>query len=383
MFNNKKKLQLSLIMSGLLLPATLFAQSSYMFPSDITDPSEQTKVDAERSQRYESERKWVYPDEENISRQRQYSESQNSYENFDNGSEYPRSEHYKYDDFSNRNSSEADYRDAQDRHTYTERQFQPSQSHFDNSQSRYQSEPPFQSESRYQSEQRYQSERSHQPNRSHQRGSNSHQRGSNSRQRDNNSYQRDNNSYQQDNNDRQFDNRYQSDNSYFPQTSGAIYVSDLIKKPEGQAKRFFPEKGDIGQYRARAKQPFNRTINKFEKATDQVQSQIRYIPVPVYTYALPPGTLPGTVPGIVTPPNMVPGYSHLSPSYGSYNSSPYSLYSLPGTGGVPVVNPYATMLPDYGGNYYGLSNGSVFPYNPANTPVNSLPGFSNMPGIFP
>ena len=371
MLDNKKQLPLSLIMFGLLLPVTLFAQSSYMFPSDITDPSEQTKVDAERAQRYESERKWVYPDEKNIYVQKQYSESQNSYENSNNGSEYPRSEHYKYDDFSNRNSSEADYRDAQDRHTYTDQQPQLSQSHYDNSQSRYQSE------SRYQPEQRYQSERSHQ------RGSNSRQRDNNSRQRDNNSYQRDNNSYQQDNNNRQFDNRYQSDNSYFPQSSGELYVSDLIKKPAGQAKRFFPEKGDIGQYRARAKQPFNRTINKFEKATDQVQSQIRYIPVPVYTYALPPGTLPGTVPGIVTPPNMVPGYSHLSPSYGSYNSSPYSLYSLPGTGGVPVVNPYATMLPDYGGNYYGLSNGSVFPYNPANTPVNSLPGFSNMPGIFP
>ncbi len=360
---DKKKLPLSLIMSGLFLPVTLFAQSSYMFPSDITDPSEQTKVDAERAQRYESERKWVYPDEKNISAQRQYSQPQNSYENSSNGSEYPRSEHYKYDDFSNRNSSE-----DQGRHTYEGRRYQPSESHYDNSQSRYQSEPSFQSESRYQPEQSYQSERSLQSNRSH--------------QRDNNSYQRDTNSYQQDNNNRQFDNRYQSDNSYFPQTSGAIYVSELIKKPEGQAKRFFPEKGDIGQYRARAKQPFNNPINKFEKATDQVQSQIRYIPVPVYTYALPPETLPGTVPGIVTPPNMVPGYSHLSPSYGSYNSSPYSLYSLPGTGGVPIVNPYATMFPDYGGNY-GLGNGSVFPYNPANTPVNSLPGFSNMPGIFP
>ncbi len=355
MFDNKKKLPLSLIMSGLFLPVTLFAQSSYMFPSDITDPSEKTKVDAERVQRYESERKWIYPDEKNISRQRQNSEPQNSYENSSNGSEYPRSEHYKYDDFSNRNSSKADYRDVQDRHTYTDRQSQSSESHYDNSQSRYQSE------SRYQPEQRYQSERSLQPDRSHQRN---------------------NNSYQQDNNNRQFDNLYQSDNSYFPQTSGAIYVSDLIKKPEGQAKRFFPEKDDIGQYRARAKQPFNNSINKFEKATDQVQSQIRYIPVPVYTYALPPGTLPGTVPGIITPPNMVLGYSHFSPSYGSYNSSPYSLYSLPGTGGVPVVNPYATMFPDYGGNY-GLGNGSVFPYNPANTPVNSLPGFSNMLGIFP
>ncbi len=370
MFDNKKKLPLSLIMSGLLMPVILFAQSSYMFPSDITDPSEHAKVEAERAQRYESERKWVYPDEKNNFSQRQNSKPQSSYESSDSGSEYPRSEHYKYDDFSNRNYSEPDYRDTQDRPAYTKRQSQPSQSYYDSYQSRYQSEPPIQSESHYQSEQRYQ------PNKSHQRDNISYQRDNISHQRDNISRQQGNNSYRQGNNNRQ------SDNSYFPQPSRELYVSDLIKKPKGQAKRFFPEKRDIGQYRDRVKQPLNRSINNFEKTADQIKSQIRYIPVPVYTYALPPGTLPGTVPGIVTPPNMVPGYSHLSPSYSSYNSSPYSLYSLPGTGGVPVVNPYATMFPDYGSNY-GSGSGSLFPHYSDNTPVNILPGFSNMPGIFP
>ncbi len=317
MFYNKKNIQLSLIMSGLFIPVTLVAQSSYMFPSDITDPSEQTKVDAQRAQRYESQRQWVYPDEKNVAPQRQYSQQQNSYENPDKGAEYPRSEHYKYDDFSRRNSAQPDYQDTRGRDDISSgRQAQRSGSHTDNGQSRYQPEQ-----------------------------------------------------------------HYQSDDSYYQEPPREVYVSDLINKPQGQAKRFFPEKKDIGQFRARAKQPLKNTLNRIEQAADQAESQIRYIPVPVYTYALPPGTLPGTVPGIVTPPDMVPGYSHLSPSYGTYNSygvSPYSVYPWSGTGGVPVVNPYQAMFPNYGG-IYGPNNGGLLPYNP----VNAFPGGYDVPGIFP
>ena len=82
----------------------------------------------------------------------------------------------------------------------------------------------------------------------------------------------------------------------------------------------------------------------------QYSTQAIPVPVPVMTV---PGTLPGTVPGVITPNYMVPGFSHLSPSY---SSNPWSGFSpwggfIPGTGfsGFPGVNSFP--------------NFSTFPYN--------------------
>lgn len=65
-----------------------------------------------------------------------------------------------------------------------------------------------------------------------------------------------------------------------------------------------------------------------QRHNDTHQVQIQYVPVPVYNA---PRTLPGTVPGVVVPGNMVPGYSHLTPNLSNNSVIRKGMGSLPGT----------------------------------------------------
>ncbi len=319
MVDNNKCLQLSLILPVFILPVTTFAQSSYLFPSDITDQpdqSEQMQTDTNRVQHYKTQRKWFYPDEKSINQQNQYPSQQNAYEKSSENIDYPRSEHYKYDSFSQKKPVVPEYQRTE---ADMNRQSQPQAQYW--------------TRSEYPSNENYRAPRRE------------------------------------------------------------IYVSDLIKKPKGQAKRFFPEKNDIRQGSRRLQPPLKEVPDRGKQNPDQVRTQIRYIPVPVYTYAMPPGILPGTVPGIVTPVNIVPGYPHLSPGFNSYGAAPLSLYPWGSQGNISA-NPYNMMFQNYGsnsgsnydnnyGNNNGTNNSNLFPYNPANIPANNtVPGFSGVPELF-
>ncbi len=361
MLDNNKSLQFSLILISLALPVSLYAQSSYLFPSDITDQSEQEQHDIERAQRYESQRKWVYPDEQDISQQEQYSSPKND-QNYKT-IEYPRSDHYKYDDFndqqypqrsepvvSEQNSYHPSYQPSnkQGAHDFQAELRQSSYRSAEDTRSQVTHQPRYeQNQQRYQSPQNYAPDYEQSPYQQPGEANNGEQR-------------------------HQSEQYYQDEPRKYQQQPREIYVSDLIKKPAGQAKRFFPEKNDIRHYGSRVSQALKPANALVDHSQDQVQTQIRYIPVPVYTYGMPPGTLPGTVPGVVTPPNMVPGYSHLSPSYNSYSVSPYTS-PWGGMGTYPITNPYEFMNKTYGGN-----NGALIPYNP----VNIMPGFSTNPNVF-
>ncbi len=47
----------------LLFTMPVYAQSSYLFPSDIIDQAEQSQYDVGRVNRYASQRKWIYPED--------------------------------------------------------------------------------------------------------------------------------------------------------------------------------------------------------------------------------------------------------------------------------------------------------------------------------
>jgi len=82
-------------------------------------------------------------------------------------------------------------------------------------------------------------------------------------------------------------------------------------------------------------QRFSRDSTSYPQwHNDPYQIQIQYVPVPVYNA---PRTLPGTVPGVVVPGNMVPGYSHLTPDLSNSSGITKGAFSFPGA----LYNPFS------------------------------------------
>ncbi len=314
----------------------LYAQSAYLFPSDILDQSEQLQNDAQSAQRYESQRQWVYPDEVSEQNYIQKSRGNVSYPEKEHKpeyysaeqnniiSDYPRSDHYKYDDFGSKTYLNPSKSRPEQRKTPS---YNQTQGQFE-TQSHYKSSPRRQ----YQAEQQYQSEPVYQ-------------------------------------------SQPQPEYRSYQKPPKELYVSDLINKPVRQSRRFFPEKNAPASYGKSIQKHMERAGNNSNQRVRQAQTQIHYIPVPVYSYGVP-GTLPGTIPGVLTPPSMVPGYSHLAPAYSSYGLTQYPPampYYPYGQRNLPMLNPNTMHYKTYGNN-----SGGYIPFNP----VNTFPGISTLPNIF-
>ncbi len=343
------RIPLIFFLLGLITSVPLYAQSAYLFPSDILDQSEQVQNDAQSAQRYESQRQWIYPDEVSEQNYQQKSRGNGSYsvkkhkpeyysaEQNNKRSNYPRSDHYKYDDFSPEIYLDPSKSRVEQSKTPS---YNQSQGQFE-TQSYYKSAPErqYKVEQQYQSEPVYQSQSQRQPQ-------------------------------PQPQPQPQSEPEYRS----YQEPPKELYVSDLINKPAGQSRRFFPEKNAPVPYGKSVQKRMEQTANNINQRVQQTQTQIRYIPVPVYSYGVP-GTLPGTIPGVVTPPSMVPGYSHLAPAYSNYGLTQYPAmpYSPYGQQTLPMVNPNTMFYKTYGNN-----SGGYIPYNP----VNTFPGISTLPNIF-
>jgi hypothetical protein len=101
--------------------------------------------------------------------------------------------------------------------------------------------------------------------------------------------------------------KWQRKSDRYQDHSRILYPSDLINSYNNRRGKFYAEQGSYSN--SLQKPP----LMEYQKQRKNV-NPIRYVAVPMYGV---PRTLPGTVPGIITPRNMVPGYSHLSPNYNS------------------------------------------------------------------
>jgi hypothetical protein len=251
-----------------MLPLTLAADGRFIFPSDIVDPSEQIQKETQGMKRYQAERQWIFPGDLKTEKP----------------SPYPKSEHYKYDDFTKYSDMKPKYADE------VKRSLKGSD---------------FYSTLR---------ETSH---------------------------------------------------------NTILYPSDLEPKKKPKPIKYKSYQKEYDQWPYDSEYPGER---QQDIAHQEVKEKIRYIPVPVYNI---PGVLPGTVPGLVTPPNMVPGYSHLSP-YSSRNiasdklSGNYNPFT--GFGGYPLMGyPMNNLYQNYGSD-----NLSLFPFGASDL---LMPGFS-LPEMF-
>ncbi|MCW8931632.1 MAG: hypothetical protein OQL19_15545 [Gammaproteobacteria bacterium] len=251
-----------------LFSTPLYAQSNYLFPSDIIDQTEQSQYELGREARYAEQRQWVYPQVRqssgnkpvypgsNQNKPRQYQNFQNQSEQirtYENSDWVEESDHYKYDNFELNNSQSS---------------FQTQKDHYGNAQ-----QPDSFSGGSF-----YASDHNTKPIAQQKYGT-----------RDSSYY-----------------SNVRSSESNHP-SNKLLYPSDL------EVNRNLTNYNGYHSY--------NNQGQQFAQKQNNVQ--IQYVPVPVYRV---PGTLPGTIPGVVTPGNMVPGYSHLSPnsSHGSFNSDIYN-----------------------------------------------------------
>jgi len=286
-----------LLLAPIVIPISLFADSHYLFPSDIVDQAERTHNEAERSERFETQREWSYPDQSETNARGKIVPGKAP-------SHYPQSEHYKYDDFNADSSSSLSYPPAEN----TGRSF-PAAGHKDlHYDARNTQQYPYQDSAKYQDRKNLQS----------------------LKPTDSRTYSQ--HKYAQENYADSYENR-NSTESY----------PNLLFPGDVQADRQFIHP----KYRTLPYQSRNQS-----QGSIRPQGQIRYIPVPVYGV---PGTLPGTVPGVVTPGNMVPGYSHLNPNYSGFNNyygappfmpvNPFNNFLYPG-------NPFGSMYNNYGNNSF-------------------------------
>lgn len=258
----------------LLMAMPIYAGNHYLFPSDIIDQSEQVQYDVERENRYKNQRNWQYPNELRTFEKNIYQpepdqyitsdgqslyqiEHAKQYQNRNKTSWYKQSGHYKYDDFNANIPPNAQMR-------------QPV----------YYPMNDFNREAKYPKE----------------------------------------------NYPKQFSNE-QSRNIRPPAIANKVQQAEQRQFTRSFRKPVYASDFDADGYitnkRSANMNPYNipsyNSTANYDWKNDNGKQQVRvqYVPVPVYN--VPPGTLPGTIPGIVTPGNMVPGYSHLSPNYDHAN----------------------------------------------------------------
>lgn len=287
-------LSISIIFSLFSMP--VYAQSNYLFPSDIIDQAEQSHYDIGRESRYETNKQWVYPNASQFNNNKHtYSGSSQKFRaNYHDIPELNASTHEKnhyqssqyqrenIQSFNNKLGSGVDWYSESERYKYGDFKSDPArpspvQPSFSNQKylsQRIGQQPEFSAGARYPGDNRNHLYAAYDVQNRHQT-----------------SYRK------------QFNNMGYEKKS-LPH-SDFLYPGDLDENQWSKRK---------GSYNSN---PFN--FNSFDSYPDTTQEgdynrqkvQIQYIPVPVYSI---PGTLPGTVPGVVTPGNMVPGYSHLSPN---------------------------------------------------------------------
>ncbi len=101
--------------------------------------------------------------------------------------------------------------------------------------------------------------------------------------------------------------KWQRKSDRYQEHSPILYPSDLVNTYDNRRGKFYAEQGSYSN--SLQKPP----LMEYQKQRKSVKP-IHYVAIPMYGV---PRTLPGTVPGVITPRNMVPGYSHLSPNYNS------------------------------------------------------------------
>lgn len=326
-FTIKNNLLVSLCIPVLLWAIPLQAGNNYLFPSDITDQSEQAVYDTERANRYASQRTWAYPENNSLNPNHQgrqtYNEDQ--YITIDGqASPYQMQPEYDHSNFNNaERSKNIDYDSGRVKNYRSVNKVpeltQPNIPQYNTSSGS--TGMPAYTRKQYQGE-KFPGEK-----------------------------------YADDFGNRMYEQTMEMGQTAYPGNTGtrnkATYYrrmnSNLLYPGDVEpVNRFLGKSNEIMQY-----QPPVQTQQPKQK------NQIQYVPVPVPVYRVP-GTLPGTVPGLITPSNMVPGYSHLSP-YNNYGSSGYG-------------------SPNYGSSGYGSPNFGGL-NNPFGMPYNSAPGFGTFPGM--
>ncbi|MCP3849608.1 MAG: hypothetical protein GY694_05140 [Gammaproteobacteria bacterium] len=283
-----------------------YAQSNYLFPSDIIDQGEQFQYDLGRVDRYENQRQWVYPNTFEFSQRNEIYPQANSatlrneaYEenriyskqNYPNSDYQSQGEHYQYGQFKPNNlmqennewpskpryaqGSEPRYAQGTVKNRYEEFRRNPFDANTSVTGRTFPNEvrgPQYPAET----QRHYDSIR---PQQTFQESFRTPYTTSNYAQRP-------------------------------VQRSEYVYPGDVSNGDRSQPVYSGTNPFSFDSF-GTFNEPAQHQQNHNQQKHNNENVQIRYVPVPVYTA---PGTLPGTIPGVVTPGNMVPGYSHLSPS---------------------------------------------------------------------
>ena len=349
--NKALLIYLFVVISLLVMP--VYAESNYLFPSDIIDQSEQAQYDVGRANRYAERRQWVYPQESQASGNKSFYPDSNQYATSDSQRAFKQNQSQSYQ---NKNYQAQQEQLQADNVVPGANLFSESEhykySNFKTGDS--QTSPVVQ---RYDDEQLRPT-----------------------------GYLSKGFRYPVESNANQFSNRIrqQKMKTDFSATAGNIkhrenagLYPNLLYPSDMEANRRLSNKN---AYRPNSFSQNTFSTNTYGSHTDygkQMEQErqnikIQYVPVPVYAV---PGTLPGTVPGVVTPGKMVPGYSHLSPSsnYGglSPNLSNYGLYP-----GLHSNLQQQRLLNRRNFNQYGINPFMGSQYNPL-TGLGGFPGGSN------
>lgn len=310
----------------LLVTTPLYAETDHLFPSDIIDQAEQATYDTKRADRYENQRVWTYPEKPYSGRSGQSESMQSNYPGDYAIDKQPLSYQTQPNYESNRSVESERYRnsannpnrfwDSKPLDTIPERY--PSSFHRGSQSAQF---PKTTGRQNYPGEEyinRFGKGMSEQVMKME-----------------------------------PMNNSMNSGGEYGQKYPNLLYPSDL--KPESSSSGLKNE-----TMRFQAQEPFEQARSK---------DQIRYVPVPVYGA---PRTLPGTIPGVITPGSMVPGYSHLSPNYnyGGLNNVLGSPYYPP-----MGFSPFSGMGNPFGNVYNNSWNNPQHGW-PLTTPHFMGPGFN-------
>jgi|GEM_PF-6493544 len=266
--NNKISLLSSLIFLGLCSTTSLSAANQYLFPSDIIDQAEQEQYDTERANRYVRERQWRYP-QKSVPEQYPQQFRQRSSQYMPVARQAPYSNQYAPKNYAqayqNRKSS-----------------WNTRSNHYKYDNFKLNDTPD---------RDRYPANTSYYPD-----------------MRTNYSHQARQNVCH----DLTENTMPNLPEAYYNRASPPVYPGDLQKLHNSSGRRPIRNDYPPAAYKGKAYKQRPAEGHYFNRA-DNESSKVQYIPVPVYR--VPAYRVPTTLPGIATPRNMLPGYSHLSPDY--------------------------------------------------------------------
>lgn len=311
--SKNKILLMIILLVPLLLAMPVYAENSYLFPSDIIDQSEQSEYDVGRASRYAAQRKWAYPETSQTSEKKVFYPDFSEYSTIDSqpvaaqhqarpyqSQSYQSQDKHKQPRYNNMDSGSKLFDDSE---YYKYSNFKANSPHTSQAELPYIPEeaPPLVQFSR---ELRYPG------------GNYVNQPGGRNIEREMKK-------------DFVPQTEYIDQRKYVQSYPNLLYPSDMeINRRSVNINSHSPNSFSSSSFPANSfpvKNDYGR-----ERDPTRPDTRIQYVPVPVYNV---PGTLPGTIPGVVTPGKMVPGYSHLSPDYNySGLNSVFRGSGFPGSG---------------------------------------------------